>query len=239
MRSHADGTVGEPARHRKITDWPESERPREKLLGRGPAALTDGELLALFIRTGTGTKTALDLARQLLANDRALIALARRTPAELMRLPGIGKAKAVELAAAFELARRIQSARDEDKPILRSPDDVARLVLPELRDLPTEVFRAVLLDAKNGLIRVAEITAGTLNASLVHPREVFKPAIDHRAAAVIVVHNHPSGNPEPSREDVEITRQLAEAGKIIGIPIHDHIIVAGEKYTSMAERGLL
>ncbi len=238
-RKHED-TVHEPRPyHTRIKDWPEDERPREKLLKRGPAALSDAELLAILIRTGVGKHTALDLARKILSDERSLRAISGRTPAELMRLKGIGEAKAVELLAAFELGRRVESAGEGDKVIIRSPEDVARLMTPKLRDRTNELFYVLLLDSMNGLKHMIELTSGTLNASLVHPREVFKTAIDHLAASVIVVHNHPSGNREPSREDIEITRQLKEAGSIVGIPIHDHVIVAGDGYTSFAERGLL
>lgn len=225
--------------HTKIKDWPADERPREKLLKRGAHALSDAELLAILIRSGTGRTTALDLARKILAQEKSLAGIAKKTPQELMRLKGIGQAKAVELMAAFELARRIQATPFEDTPILRSPEDAARIIIPRLRDKPHEAFLVLLLDSKNGVKHEQELTVGTLNASLVHPREVFKLAIDHRAAAVIVAHNHPSGNPEPSAEDLAVTRQLAEAGKVVGIPLHDHLIVAGERFTSLAERGVL
>lgn len=223
----------------RIKDWPEGERPREKLLGRGAQALSDAELLAILIRSGTGERTALDLARTILTRERSLRAISARTAAELMRLKGIGEAKAVELLAAFELGRRVETADAGEKPVIRAPEDVARLMVPLLRDQTVEFFYVLVLDSMNGLKNTLQVTSGTLNASLVHPREVFKLAIDHRAASIVVVHNHPSGNPEPSREDVDITRQLAEAGKVVGIPLHDHIIIAGERHTSMAERGLL
>jgi len=156
-----------------------------------------------------------------------------------MRMKGIGQAKAVELLAAFEIGRRVQGSSPEETVIIRSPEDAAQRVVPMLRDKPHEVFIVLLLDSKNGLTHEQELTVGTLNASLVHPREVFKLAIDHRAASVIVAHNHPSGNPEPSAEDIAVTRQLADAGKVVGIPLHDHLIVAGESFTSLAERGLV
>jgi DNA repair protein RadC len=156
-----------------------------------------------------------------------------------MRIRGIGPAKAAELVAAFELGRRAQAEPEEEWPIIRSPEDVARCMVPLLRDRVNEVFFVLLLDAKNALRSQVEISSGTLNASLVHPREVYKAAIDQRAASIVVVHNHPSGNPDPSREDAEVTRQLAEAGRIVGIPLHDHVIVAGDRFTSMAEKGLL
>ncbi|MCW5894480.1 MAG: DNA repair protein RadC [Bacteroidetes bacterium] len=225
--------------HTKIKDWPEAERPREKLLQRGAHALSDAELLAILIRVGSGKATAVDLARSMLVQEKNLQNIAGKTPQELMRLKGIGEAKAVELVAAFEIGRRVQGMNGAERLVVHSPEDVARFMIPRLRDRKNESFWVLLLDSKNGLMHDKELTVGTLNASLVHPREVFKLAIDWLAAAVIVVHNHPSGNSEPSPEDLSITRQLAEAGKIVGIPLHDHVIVAGIAYTSFAERGLL
>ncbi len=240
MKQKPPDKVLEPrARHRSIKEWPQGERPREKLLQNGPQALSDAELLAILIRSGTGRQTALDLARQLVTEERSLLKIARKTPSELMRLSGIGRAKAVELLAAFELARRVNGAVEDEKVIVRTPGDVAHVMIPMLRDLSHELFFVMLLDAMNGLKCIRKVTSGTLNASLVHPREVFKEAIDYLAASVIVVHNHPSGNSEPSGEDIEVTKQLCEAGKVVGIPLHDHVIVAGDKYTSLAERGLV
>jgi DNA repair protein RadC len=225
--------------HVPIKDWPEDERPREKLLRRGAHALSESELLAILIRTGTGKFSALDLARQMVRDGKNLRGIAGKSATELMRMKGIGQAKAVELLAAFEIGRRVQGTKDEEKMIVRSPEDVAHMMIPRLRDLRKEEFYVLVLDSKNGLKFDTLLTTGTLNASLVHPREVYKVAIDNDGAAIVVVHNHPSGNPEPSREDIEITRQLVEAGKVIGIPLHDHLIVAGDGYTSFAERGLL
>ena len=223
----------------RIKDWPEDERPREKLLRQGAAILSDGELLALLIRSGTGQETAIDLGRRILTEQRSLRTIAGMSAQELMRIHGIGEAKAVELLAAFELGRRVQGSKLDERTTIRTPEDVVRILQPRLRDLKKEVFYVLLLDSKNGLQREQEVTRGTLNASLVHPREVFKPAIDFLAASVVVAHNHPSGNPEPSGEDKEITKQLVEAGRILGIPLRDHIIIAGNGYTSLAERGLL
>jgi DNA repair protein RadC len=154
-----------------------------------------------------------------------------------MRVEGIGEAKALGILAAFELGRRLQADSGEKRTPLRTPEDAARLVIPRLRDLTHEVFAVLVLDTQNVVLATVELSRGTLNASLVHPREVFKAAIDHVGAAVLVVHNHPSGNPEPSGEDIAITHQLAEAGKILGIPLHDHLIVGGNGYVSLAERG--
>ena len=222
-----------------IKSWPEGERPREKALRRGIQSLSDAELLAVLIRTGTRGKSAIDLGRQLLGEGRSLRALMRMTPHELMRTTGIGMAKAVHLLAAFESGRRASACEGDGPVVVRGPADVAGLLQSAMRDLKHEEFRVVLLDARNAVLHVQQITSGTLNASLVHAREVFKPAVDRLAASVVVVHNHPSGNPEPSREDLEVTRGLAEAGRILGIPLHDHLIIAGSTYTSLAERGLL
>ncbi|MEK9137927.1 MAG: DNA repair protein RadC [Bacteroidota bacterium] len=234
------GVLQEPTFYRtRINEWPEDERPREKLLKHGPAALSDADLLTILIRTGTGKFSALDLAKGVLHQYKGLRGVGSRSAIELMQIKGIGKAKAVELLAAFEIGRRVQTKTEEERTVIRSPEDVAKLLGPRLRDLTVEKFYVLALDAKNAVREEEELTKGTLNASLVHPREVFKVAIDHRAAAVIVVHNHPSGNLEPSREDIEITHQLVEAGKVIGIPLHDHLIIAGNGYTSFAERGLI
>jgi len=235
-----NGVLQEPEIKRlSIKQWPADERPREKLLKLGSGALADAELLSILIRTGSGKHSALDLAKAMLRDTKSLHGIASRNPSELMRWKGIGKAKAVELLAAFEIGRRVEERRLEEKLIVRSPDDVARFMIPRMRHLTNEEFYVLILDAQNGLREEVRLTSGTLNASLVHPREVFKAAIDHRAAAVVVVHNHPSGNLEPSREDIEITRQLAEAGKIVGIPLHDHLIVTPAGFTSLAERGLI
>jgi DNA repair protein RadC len=222
-----------------IRAWPAGERPREKLLRSGAQAMSDAELIAILIRTGNRARTALDLACGLLGGGRGLSGLARRNARELMRVEGIGEAKALGILAAFELGRRLQADSGGKRTPLRTPEDAARLVIPRLRDLTHEVFAVMVLDTQNALLATVELSHGTLNASLVHPREVFKAAIDNVGAAVLVVHNHPSGNPEPSGEDIAITHQLAEAGKILGIPLHDHLIVGGNGYVSLAERGLL
>jgi DNA repair protein RadC len=220
-----------------IRTWPAEERPREKLLRHGAHTLSEAELLAILIRTGNRARTALDLACGILDREGGLAALARRNARELMRVEGIGTAKALGILAAFELGRRLQADSGRKRIPLRTPEDAARLLIPRFRDLTHEVFAVLVLDTQNAVIATVELSHGTLNASLVHPREVYKAAVDHIGAAVIVVHNHPSGNPEPSGEDIAITHQLAGAGKILGIPLHDHLIVAGNGYVSLAERG--
>jgi DNA repair protein RadC len=163
--------------------------------------------------------------------------MARKNAEELIRVQGVGLAKAVEILAAVEIGRRLQAQECGDRHSLCSPEDAARFLIPRMRDLRHETFVVLVLDTNNSVVGESELSRGTLNASIVHPREVFKFAIDRLAAAVIVAHNHPSGNPEPSREDIEITHQLCEAGKIVGIPLHDHLIVAGNSFTSLAARG--
>ena len=222
-----------------IQSWPLGERPRERMIRLGPQALSDSELVAILLRTGMKGKSAMDISRSLLIHSRSLRELSRMTPSDLTRMEGIGEAKAAELLAAVEIGRRVQASSDEERPVLRSPDDAARRLIPYLRDREKESFVVLVLDAQNALRNLSEVSSGTLNASLVHPREVFKVAIKNSAAAILVAHNHPSGNPEPSSEDIEITRQLVESGRILGIPLHDHLIIAGNTFTSLAERGLI
>ncbi len=231
--------TGEDRRCPAIREWLPDDRPREKLLLRGPQTLTEAELIALVLRSGTKGRNALDVARSILRDVGSLRMLAVRSAREMMRMHGVGPAKAAELAAAFEIGRRVEAAGEERRTVVKGPADVARIMVPALRDRHQEMFHVLALDSSNAVTANIELSRGTLNASLVHPREVFKTAIDHLAAAIIVVHNHPSGNPEPSPEDLSITRQLAEAGKLLGIPVHDHVIVAASAWTSLAERGVL
>ncbi len=237
MKNSHRECVKEPLAARgAITTWPEEERPRERLLRCGPGSLTDAELLAILLRSGSGSSSALDVARGVL-DGGGLREMARKNAEELIRVQGVGLAKAVEILAAVEIGRRLQAQECGDRHSLCSPEDAARFLIPRMRDLRHETFVVLVLDTNNSVVGESELSRGTLNASIVHPREVFKFAIDRLAAAVIVAHNHPSGNPEPSREDIEITHQLCEAGKIVGIPLHDHLIVAGNSFTSLAARG--
>lgn len=238
--------AGEPViqYHVPIHQWSEADRPREKMMQRGPAALTDAELIALIFGTGTRTKegplSAVDLGKALLHAFRSLHHLSRRDLRELRRVAGIGPAKAVQLVAAFEIGRRAEAQRAGQARVqVTGPADVAAVYGPLMRDLPREVFKVVLLNTANVIVGDFEASAGGLAASIVEPRRVFQQAILENAAAVICLHNHPSGNPEPSREDVRVTKQLVEAGRLVGIPVHDHLIIAGGTYTSLAERGLL
>jgi len=222
----------------------ESDQPREKLLKHGPSALSDAEVLALLLGSGThtrdGTLSAVELGRALLQTYGSLHNVSQRKPKELTRIRGVGPAKATKVAAAFEAGRRVESQRQQqDRVQVTCPADVADVYGPLLRDLDKEVFKVVHLNTANIIMGDYTVSEGGLSSSIVEPRGVFEQAILDDAAAVICLHNHPSGNPEPSREDIRITRQLVDAGETMGIPIHDHLIIAGTQHTSLAERGLM
>jgi DNA repair protein RadC len=227
-----------------IREWDKSDRPREKLMNGGAAGLSDAELLGLIFRSGTRTRngpvSAVQLGRALLREYGSLRSLSVRDVREMMRVTGVGPVKAAQLAAAVEIGRRIESEHGNAERIqVCSPDDVAAVFIPRMRDLKREVFKIVLLNTANVILSDYTVSEGGLASSIVEPRAIFQKAVLENAAAVICIHNHPSGNREPSREDIRITRQLVEAGKLMGIPVHDHLIVAGNGYTSMAERQLL
>jgi len=226
---------------RRIKDWPEAERPREKLLSLGPESLSDAELLALILRTGDASTSsnALDHARHLLARFGGLRRLAQATIAELCAIKGIGPAKAAELQAVFQLGRRFHADHLPPGARFTTAGEVFLHYHEQLRDEKKEHFLAVLLDNKHRVIRDVQISAGSLTASIVHPREVFVPVVRESAAAVLFVHNHPSGDPEPSREDLDITLRLRQAGELMGVRILDHIIIGSNRYVSLADRGLL
>jgi DNA repair protein RadC len=219
---------------------PGTDLPRERLWALGPSALTTAELLAILIGTGGGGVSVIDVARRLLdVGEGSLRRLARRPQAELLRTPGIGPTKAARLVAAFELGTRL--SREERPPVvrIREPEDVARLFEGRLRDLQVEEFHLLALDSQSHVLREVLVTRGLLNSSLVHPREVFRAAIAEAAAGIIVVHNHPSGDPTPSAEDRAVTQQLAAAGRLLDLPLYDHVIIAGDRFVSFATAGLL
>jgi DNA repair protein RadC len=224
-----------------IKEWPEKDRPREKLLERGPEALSDAELLAIIIRTGDGTsgRTALDHARQLITRFKNFLGLASAAITELCTLKGIGPAKAAAVQAAIEISRRYATEQVSQGTAFSGSADVFAHFHQRLRDKKKECFFILLLDSKNRVIREERISEGTLTSALVHPREAFTPAIRESAASLILVHNHPSGDPTPSREDVEITRRLVDGGKLLGIGVLDHIIIGQGRYYSFADQGRL
>lgn len=221
-----------------VKNWPVDERPRERLIAQGASALSDAQLLAIIIRNGRAGRTALDLGRNLLERFGSLAGIEQAGIRELCSVEGIGPAKAAEIKAAIELGRRHQ------KPVLAgasfcSSEDVASYYRPRMKDMKKEVFRCALLDTKNKIIRDEVVSIGSLTASLVHPRDSFKAAIRESAAAVIFVHNHPSGDVKPSQEDILLTRRLVQAGQVLGVQVLDHIIVGDGVHFSFRDNGLL
>ena len=225
-----------------IREWPQDERPREKMLKQGAASLTDAELLALIIRSGdpSSGQSAIDLGREIInAFGCNLRELGSADITQIMAIKGMGLAKAAGIKAAFTLAARFQARKLERFDRFTSPRQVFDYFHHEFRDSRKEYFLILLLDGKNRIIRRVQVSEGSLNQSIVHPREVFNPAVKESAAAVILVHNHPTGDPAPSSEDIAVTRRLREAGEIMGIKVLDHIIVGDGEYLSFVERGLL
>lgn len=222
-----------------IKEMPAEERPREKLVKYGAEALSDAELLALIIRVGNRNRTAVELSQDILNQYGGLKALNYLSFRDFMQIKGMGLAKAVQLKAVAELSIRLATLNREEKEIIKSPGDAAHLLMPELRYLTQEVFKILLLDIKNQVLAIPLISKGGLTSSIVHPREVFKEAIKHSSAAIILAHNHPSGIPEPSRDDINITKKLIDAGNVIGIDILDHIIIGDGVYISMKEKGYI
>jgi DNA repair protein RadC len=214
-----------------------TDRPRERLAALGAEALSDAELLALLLRTGGRGSGALAVATRLLAAHGGLVGLARAGARELVAVAGVGPAKSASLLASLELGRRIAAGRLAPGSAIRGPADVFRHFHPRLRHAVQERFFVVLLDGRHRVVRHELVSQGTLTASLVHPREVFRPALREGAAAVLLVHNHPSGDPTPSREDREITERLVRAGELLGVPVLDHVVVAERGFASLREEG--
>ena len=221
-----------------MKDLPRDVRPRERMLADGPGALNSAELLAVLLGTGSPTRSALEVATELLCAHGTVERLAAASPHELRRIPGVGEVKALHLLAAFELGRRLSAQPARRRPLVRTPADAASLLMPHLRFQETERFWVLLLNTKNEVLDRIEISKGGLASSPVHPREVFKAAVKAGAAGVVVIHNHPSGDPTPSRADLAITTKLSRAGGVMGIPIIDHIIVGDGSFVSLRERGV-
>jgi len=222
-----------------IHDLPLSERPRERLQRFGVEALSAQEILALILGRGIAGESVMVTAQRLLSQFGSLKGIASASVEELSQVKGIGVAKASQIKAAFELANRLESSSEvSSKPLVKTPDDVVDLVRGRLKGKKKEHFLALLLDTRNQLIKVAEISVGGLDSSLVHPREVFKEAISATSASVIFAHNHPSGDPAASEDDVKLTKRLAEAGEIVGIDVLDHIIIGDKKFLSLKREGL-
>lgn len=226
-------------KHIMMKDLPAEERPREKLMKRGAQSLSNAELLAILLRTGTQEESVMRVAERILieSGEDGLSGLAHASIESLMKRKGVGEAKAITIAAALELGKRVAAGESQKRVIIHSSDDVAKYMMPRLRYCDREHFYVVLLNTKNHVITAPLISVGTLSESLVHPRELFKEAVNHSASSVILVHNHPSGDPSPSREDILLTKRIAEGGKLLDIQVLDHVIIGDNTYISLREQG--
>lgn len=222
-----------------IKDIPVEDRPRERLIKYGSEALSNSELLAIILRTGNRSETAIDMAARLISSNEGLRFLSTCTIQELSQIKGIGKAKATQIKAAVELGKRLRNYRNDNIIKINSPEDIADLVMEEMRYLKKEHLKVIFLNTKNVVIDVKDLSIGSLNASVVHPREIFSEAIRRSSASIIICHNHPSGDPTSSQEDINITRRLFEVGKLVGIDLLDHVIIGDGSYISLKEKGIL
>jgi DNA repair protein RadC len=220
----------------KILDMQKEERPRERLIKNGASALSDSELLAIILRTGSKKENVINLSQRILG-EYNIKQLSQINITQLMKVHGIKESKAAQISACFEIARRLESFNSVEKPKISSPEDVYRRLFPRMREQKKEMFIELCLDTKNQILKEEVISVGSLNANVVHPREVFKLALTESAAHIIVAHNHPSGDPTPSREDIEITKKLVETGNIMGITVLDHVIIGDGRHFSMKEAG--
>jgi len=227
-----------PAYNPMIRDMAEHDRPRERLQKVGAGAVSTAELLAIVLRTGTGGENVLRLAERLLAEFGSLPGLSRASITELMNVKGVGEAKASEVKAALELGRRLMTSAPEERPVVSSPADAANLLMSEMMFLEQEHLRLILLDTRNRVLKTPTIYVGSLNASVVRVGELFRAALKANAAAMIVAHNHPSGDPSPSPEDIRVTRQLVDAGRLMDIEVLDHVVIGHQRFVSLKERGL-
>ncbi|MEY4479361.1 MAG: hypothetical protein RLZZ267_39 [Bacillota bacterium] len=222
-----------------MREVPVEERPRERMQINGAEALSNAELLAILLRTGTKNVSAVQLAQQLLMKTNGIHGLVEMTTGELTTVRGLGTAKALQIKAGIELGRRLAKTSRDELFAVRSPEDAAAFLMEDLRYLKKEQFVCLFLDTKNQIVCQETLSIGSLNASIVHPREVFRAAIRHGSASIICAHNHPSGDPTPSPEDLNITKRLREVGELIGIPVIDHIVIGDRKFVSLKQRGLM
>ncbi|MGP8320649.1 MAG: RadC family protein [Methanosarcinaceae archaeon] len=222
----------------KIHDMPHEERPRERLMKYGAESLSNAELLAIILRTGSRKENVLNMSTRILS-EYSLKQLSLANVAKLMEIHGIGDAKASQITAMFELARKLEAFTDEPKRKIKSPADVYSILYPKMREQKKEKLTALYLDTKNQILREEVVSIGTLNANIVHPREIFKSALLESSASVILAHNHPSGDPTPSKEDIAVTKKLIEGGKLLGIDVLDHVIIGDGRYVSLKDEGLV
>jgi DNA repair protein RadC len=221
-----------------IKDLPQTERPRERLKNYGAASLSNVELIAILLRTGVEGESVLEMTTRLLASYKGLDGIARASFGELCREKGVSEAKACQLLAALELGRRLVSLEPEERPIVRTPQDVANLLMGEMVFLEQEHLRVVLLNVRNQVMGVNEVNVGNVSGAVVRVAEVFRPAVRENCSSIILVHNHPSGDPTPSAEDIRVTEQVAEGGRLMDIELLDHIVLGRHKFVSLKERGL-
>ena len=229
----------ESFRHLKISDLPKEERPREKLLNKGAHTLTNSELLALILRTGNKNENIVHLCDRVLSEFQGLTGLVNCTPQRLMEIDGIKEAKAAQLCALMEITKRAYMQKGAKLNKISSPMDAADLVREDMKFLKQEVLKLIMLNTKNCVLFTKDIFIGGLNSSIVHPREIFSEALRFNSASIIVCHNHPSGDPSPSDEDINITLRLKECGRLMGIELIDHIIIGGNSYVSLKEKGII
>lgn len=222
-----------------IKDVPKEDRPRERLLKLGSSHLSNQELLAILLGSGTKSESVMDLSNRVLMHFEGIKLLADATIEELTAIKGIGPAKGVIILAAIEVGKRMNEYKPNERYTIRSPEDGADYIMEEMRSLSQEHFVVIFLNTKNEIIHRQTIFIGSLNASIVHPREVFREAVKRSAASIICAHNHPSGDPTPSQEDIHVTRRLVESGKMIGIELLDHLIIGDRKFVSLKEKGYL
>lgn len=221
-----------------IHEMPSDERPRERLLHYGAQALSSAELIAIILRSGKVGQNVKYLAEALLNHFGGLTGIARASVRELQVLEGIGPAKAAEIKAALELGRRLLTSAPEERPMIQSPADAANLFMSEMAFLMQEHMRVMLLDTRNRVLKIETVYKGSLNAAIIRTAEIFRPAIKENAASIVIAHNHPSGDPSPSSEDIRATREIIKAGRMLGIDLLDHVIIGNNKYVSLKERGL-
>jgi DNA repair protein radc len=222
----------------KMKDLPISERPRERLLKHGPETLSDAELLAIVLQTGTRGQNIVTICRHIF-QEATLKKLSRSCISELIKIPGIGQSKACQIVSLFELSRRLETYTEKPKWKIREPDDIFRYIYPRIREEKQEKFMILCLDTKNQIICDETIFVGGLDFSIAQPREIFKAALRESAASIVLIHNHPSGDPTPSREDIEITNRIIESGKLLGIDVCDHIIIGDGCYISLKQEEVI
>ncbi|TGA99483.1 JAB domain-containing protein [Sporolactobacillus shoreae] len=226
-------------KHVMMKDVPDADRPRERLILDGAGALSLQELFAIILRSGSKNESVLQLSGRLISHFKGLDLLREASVEELEEIKGIGRAKAVQLLASFEVGKRMIRYQRDSQYTVGSPEDGANYVMEEMRSLQQEHFVVLFLNTKNQVLHKSTIFIGSLNSSIVHPREVFKEAVRRSAAAMICFHNHPSGDPTPSREDIDVTKRLVACGKMLGVDILDHIVIGDRKFTSLKQKGMM